>query len=206
MAANVDVGQCVSYGIERVKSNPLFHILGVFIVGVIGSASASILTGPMLVGYYRGLRKEDAGEKAELNDLFSGFKEPVMVPSLIAGLLLALAMGILGVLVVPILILAPMLSIAILHVIDGESDGINAIKRSWETFQNDIVMGMVTALVLMIVSGLGIFACGIGVFVTGPIACAGMYKLACQLGAGEGGVSAGMGDVPGEGDAVGDEA
>ena len=60
-----DIGTCVSAGINGLKKDPLTHIVTSLLIGIVGGATAGLLTGPMMVGYMRMIKREDEGFKAE---------------------------------------------------------------------------------------------------------------------------------------------
>lgn len=172
-----DIGTCLSYGFEKLKSNPVYMIVGILLIAVVNSASGGLLAGPMMVGFMRGLMKEDRGQPAEIGDLFSGFSD--FVPALIGALLGGVAVAIGYFLcIVPGLIIAPILPLTMYQIAAGEKDGIAALKKSWELIQKNMVGLALTMFVVALVGGLGSIACGIGVLATIPIAMAGLYKMA----------------------------
>lgn len=178
--ANVDIGACLSGGVDCIKRNPLFYIVGYLILMIASNVTMGILLGPLTVGFFRAMKKEEEGGKAEIGDLFKGFDD--FVPALVAGLLSGIAITI-GMMLcfIPGLLIMSLFPCAIYLVAFGEKDGINALKRAWAVIVPNLVMAAVTMFVLGLVSSLGVILCYIGILLTGPIGLCGMYVLAKQL-------------------------
>lgn len=179
--AKINIGACLSGGVDCVKRNPLFYILGYFLFMVISNISAGLLMGPLMVGYFRAMKKEEEGGKAEIGDLFKGFDD--FVPALIAALLggLAVFIGCMLCFIPGLLIMAIVPCAVYFIAIMGEKDGINALKRAWAVVVANLVMAAVAMFVLALVSSVGVILCYIGIFITGPIGLCGMYILAKQM-------------------------
>lgn len=178
--ANIDIGACLSGGVACIKRNPVFYLVGYFLLMVISNISAGILMGPLMVGFFRAMKKEEEGGKAEIGDLFKGFDD--FVPALIAALLGGIAVFI-GCMMcfVPGLLIMALVPCAVYLVAMGEKDGINALKRAWAVVVANLVMAAVAMLVLVLVSSVGVILCYVGIFLTGPIGLCGMYVLAKQM-------------------------
>jgi len=200
------LGVLVSYGWEQVKKYPLFHIVGVFLVPLIGAFTMCILLGPLLAGYMSEVRKADAGQEPEIGGIFSNaFKQNVGAAILVSflpfvvlfainiiligiatvlsltidpiigmifGVLVGIVFAVISLFVFPLLFMA-VHRIAIL----GEASGMGALKQACATFGKWALPGAVFTLV----GALGGLFCGIGQFITWPIAYAGLYKLAEYL-------------------------
>ncbi len=63
----------------------------------------------------------------------------------------------------------------------GEKDGINAIRRAFEALKENLLGTVICSLVLSLVGSLGAILCGVGVFLTLPIAFIGFYHMARQI-------------------------
>lgn len=176
---NVDIGACLSNGFERVKNNPLFYIVGFLIFVFGGAISFQILSGPLMVGYMRGMMKEDRGQRAEIGDVFSGFNDfvPALIAHLVGGLIVAVGFFLC---VIPGLLILPLVWLSLYAVAAGDKDGINAIKTSWNIVMNNMVTLALAAFVFGLVGMLGALACGIGQFFTIPVAFAAIYRM-CQI-------------------------
>lgn len=175
-----DIGTCVSAGFAGFKNNPVTHIVAVLLVAIIGNVSFGLLAGPMFVGYMRMIRIEDEGGKAEIVDVFKGFDD--FVPALLAVLLSGLIVGVGFMLcILPGLLIMALVPVAAYLVAVGEKDGINALKRAWEAVTANLIASCLCMLVLVIIGSLGAILCGVGIFLTLPIAYIGMYHMCKQL-------------------------
>lgn len=175
-----DIGTCVSAGINGLKKDPVTHIVTSLLIGIVGGATAGLLTGPMIVGYMRMIKREDEGTKAEIADVFKGFDD--FVPALLAVLVSSIIVGIGFMLCfIPGLLIMALVPTAAYLVAVGEKDGINAIKRAWDAVKANLLGSVFCALVLGIVGSIGGLLCGIGMIITLPIAFIGMYHMAKQL-------------------------
>ena len=173
-----DIGACVSAGFNGLKKDPVTHIVTSLLIGVVGGATAGLLTGPMVVGYMR--KCEDEGNKVEIADVFKGFDD--FVPALLAVLLSSIIVGIGFMLCfIPGLLIMALVPTAAYLVAVGEKDGINAIKRAFEAVKANLLSAFFCALVLGIVGSIGGLLCGIGMILTLPIGFIGSYHMAKQL-------------------------
>ena len=175
-----EIGACISAGYSGLKKNPVTHIVATLLVGIVGSVSGGLLYGPMLVGYMRMIKIEDEGGKAQIGDVFKGFDN--FVPALLAVLVGSIVVSIGFVLcIIPGLLIIALVPTAAYLVAVGEMDGINALRRAWATVKENLLGSCLCALILGVVGSLGAILCGIGIFLTMPIAFTGMYYIAKQL-------------------------
>jgi uncharacterized membrane protein len=175
-----DIGTCISAGFAGFKNNPVTHIVAVLLVAIIGNISFGLLAGPMMVGYMRMIKIEDEGGKAEIGDVFKGFDD--FVPALLAVLVSGLIVGVGFMLcILPGLLIMALVPVAAYLVAVGEKDGINALKRAWEAVKANLIGSCLCTLVLAIVGSLGAILCGVGIFLTLPIAYIGIYHMSKQL-------------------------
>lgn len=175
-----DIGTCVSAGINGLKKDPVTHIVTSLLIGIVGGVTAGLLTGPMIVGYMRMIKREDEGTKAEIADVFKGFDD--FVPALLAVLMSSILVGIGFMLcVIPGLLIMALVPTAAYLVAVGEKDGINAIKRAFDAVKANLLGAFFCALILGIVGSIGGLLCGIGMILTMPIALIGLYHMAKQL-------------------------
>lgn len=84
----VDIGGCLSYAVDRFKSNIAFHLLAMVVVAVVGACSLGLISGALMVGYIRALKKQDQGGTVEVGDLFSAMD--TFVPTFILLLVMVL--------------------------------------------------------------------------------------------------------------------
>lgn len=175
-----DIGTCVSAGINGLKKDPVTHIVTSLLICIVGGATAGLLTGPMMVGYMRMIKREDEGFKAEIADVFKGFDD--FVPALLAVLLSSIIVGIGFMLcVIPGLLIMALVPVATYLVAVGEKDGINAIKRAFDAVKANLLSAFLCGLVLAIIGSIGSLLCGVGIILTLPIAFIGSYHMAKQL-------------------------
>ena len=175
MGRPASISECLDFGMTRLKSNMVNHIIAAAAVVIIGGMTF-ILMGPMIVGYFRMIQKEAEGGEAGIEDVFSGFND--FVPALVAGIVGAVLVSI-GLLlcIVPGLIMLPVAALALYHVAMGEKDGIHALKRAWHDVKEDLVSVALTAFVMQFIAGIGMILCYVGMFLTYPIGYGGLYRL-----------------------------
>ncbi len=129
--------------------------------------------------------------QVELGKLFD--ITDVIVPVIVAGILMYLAIAIGTVfLVVPGIIAFLGLSMAIPLVVDQKVDGIEALKRSWETCKPQLGALFLLFLVLGLLNIAGFCACFVGLLITSPltqIAIALTYRNLFGIGRAESGVA-----------------
>ena len=178
--ASVDLGSALSSGVNTFKANAVNHIIVFLVFVLVVSFSCGLLIGPMFVGYYKYFAKEESGGKPEIGDLFKGFDH--FVPAFVAGIVGFILIAIGNMLcLIPGLLIAPLLPVALVLVVRGETDGIQALKKGWTLLKPNLLMAAIAMLVIQIVAQLGVVACGIGLLVTGPIAMIANWHLAKQI-------------------------
>ena len=175
---NIDIGEAIGYGWAKVKGNMGFHILAMLIVLVVSSVTFGIAAGPMLVGYFRTMKKDENGGAPDIADLFGAFD--AFIPSIVVMIALVLVS------MVPFagLLMTPIALIAFSVIADGERDGVAALKRAWAIANTNMAGAIVGILVAHIVGGLGLLACCVGIFVSAPVAYAACYRIVSLLRAG----------------------
>lgn len=169
----IDIGECLSYGVDRFKSSLSFHLIALLVVIVVSVCSLGLLSGALTVGYIRAIRKkEQGGGEMEVGDLFSAMN--TFVPTFILLLVMIVAS------IVPFgsLVFAPVYVVGLYLIALGEGDGVAALKRGFELCQPVFVMAVVASLVFSIVSAVGVLLCCVGVFATGPIALLANIRMA----------------------------
>lgn len=178
--ARPDIGQCVSSGFDIFKKNALNYVIAWLILGVVNSMTFGILIGPLMVGYFRMVKIDASGGKAQIGDVFKGFDD--LSAGLVAGIISLVAIGVGSMLcILPGLVAAPLLPISLYLVAEGEKDGVNAIKRAWHAMSTNLVESVVYMLILCLIAFIGVLLCCVGLFVTVPIGVIGQYWLAKQL-------------------------
>lgn len=117
----------------------------------------------------------------------------VIVPIIVAGLLMYLAIGVgMVLLIIPGILAFLGLSMAIPLVVDQKVDGIEALKRSWATCQPHWGSLFLLFLVLGLLNLAGFCACFVGLLITSPIsqvAIALTYRNLFGIGASESNVA-----------------
>lgn len=178
--ASLQIGACLSDAVTLYKKNFWTHVVVSLLVMAVGSVSAGLLAGPMLVGYIRMLDKEHNGEAVEIGDVFRGFDD--FVPAFVASLICMLVLWV-GFLLcfIPGLLIMALPVIALFLVARGESDGVEAFKQAWRIVTKNLLASCLCALLLGLVGSLGGLLCGIGMIFTLPIALIGQYYMARQL-------------------------
>ncbi|MDD2545766.1 MAG: hypothetical protein PHI55_05720 [Burkholderiaceae bacterium] len=178
--ATPDLGACLSTGMALFKKNPFTHIGATALVGIVGGMSMGLLYGPMLVGYMRMIDQETQGGQARLGDVFRGFDD--FVPALLAVLISSIVVW-LGFFLCffPGLLVLALIPTSAFLVARGQRDGVAAFQGAWAAVRPHFLTAFVSMLVLGFVGSLGSLLCGVGVFLTLPIAMIGMHTLARQL-------------------------
>lgn len=173
----------VSNGFALFKRAPVTHLIALVLMAVAGSVGMGILTGPMLVGYAWLVERELAGETTNPTDIFKGFDAfvPALIVSLVGGVVVSLGYLLF---IIPGLLLSPLIPLAIWLVAQGERDGVAALKNAWGILQGHLVEGLLCSLLLALVGGLGSILCGVGIFLTLPIASIGSVYMAKRLAGG----------------------
>jgi uncharacterized membrane protein len=175
-----DISKCVSAGFSGLKNNPVTHIVSALLVIFISGVGFGLLTGPMMVGYMKMIKIEDEGGKPEIADVFKGFDD--FVPALLAVLVGSIIVAIGYMLcILPGMLLMAIVPTAAYLVANGEKDGIQALKRAWESVKGNLLGAFFCMLILGIIGNLGMILCFIGIIVTLPIAFIGSYHMAKQL-------------------------
>lgn len=181
------IGDCLSTGVNFLKKNPLYAIVGFLVAAIVGAIPFGLLIGPMMAGYLSGVKKELEGGKAEIGDVFQGFS--MLVPGLIVGIIggIIVMIGFI-LLVIPGLILMPIPFIGLCLVATGEKDGVAALKRAFALYKSALVPTLITFIVLGIINAVANII-PLGGLVVGPIVIAGLFSYVMSL-AGEGGAAA----------------
>ncbi len=178
-----DMSSCISYGVDGFKKQPVFHLVVNLLYAIINSFTAGLLMGPLMVGYMRALKKDDAGQPITVNDGFSGFD--AFVPALVVGVVTGLAISVASIfLVIPAFIVMPLAPASLWLVANGETDPMKAMQRAWVGVQRNLVPGAVASLVIMLVIMAGALACGLGLIVTLPIGMIAFCRLGQQVASG----------------------
>ena len=108
------------------------------------------------------------GDTATFKDAILAF--PIFLQGLIANFLLTMATSV-GMLfcIVPGIIIAVGLALSLYLVVDQEKSAIDALKGSWELTDGAKMNVFIWYLVCGLIGLAGLLACGVGLFVAGPI-------------------------------------
>jgi len=184
----IDMGDIISKSFNEVFSNIGGYVLLGLAITVVGGITMGILMGPLMGGMFYVIRRKLRGQ-GEL-DIGMAFKKGFekFAPTFIFALIVAIAYGIIifilaitvigmvgFIIVIPALI--AIVAIGLQLIMEENMDFSAALSEAFKILKSQFWMLILTCLVLGIVSGLGTIACGIGVFVTMPIAYVGMVKL-----------------------------
>ncbi|MCX6984389.1 MAG: hypothetical protein NT118_06490, partial [Lentisphaerae bacterium] len=196
---------CWTFAINQIGSSiHLGGIASSIVIGVVNfivGAVLGLIAIPFMVGYWKGIRKEYEGETAEITEVFSAFD--ITIPCLlnyVVAYLIVLAgvaccvfpvilisylmhmppllLVIIGYIcaIIPLIILSPIINLTIFFLAKGELQGLNALKRSLETYKKNPILILWT-FVLGLFATLGILMCCVGILATTPIAMCASYKL-----------------------------
>lgn len=180
--ANLDIGSCISAGVDGFKKDAVTHIVAVLLVAVVGGVTSGILSGPMIVGYFKMIKNAESSGKAELNDVFKGFDD--FLGAFLAYLVATVVVIIGFVLcIIPGFLIMALPYLALYLVSEGEKDGIKAFTRAFDIIKANLIPSCLCAFVLGIVGSLGVILCGVGIIFTLPIAFIGSYHMCKQLAA-----------------------
>jgi len=175
-APQFEVRPMVSRSWEQLQANLVPLIGGYLIYSVIlnGASYASagiaalVLAGPLSYGMWRIALLVSRGESPDIGELFSGFK--LFVPTLIAGLLVTIIITIGSILcVIPGIIAMILYTPTFFVMADGETGAWEAMEQSRIMVWNNFTQWLLLFLVLFGLNLLGVLACGVGIFVTGPM-------------------------------------
>ncbi len=168
----IRTGEWLSEGWGLFKQDWLMHVVVVLILGVANSATASILYGPLLCGYYYMIFKkvQDPASSIELGDIGKGFE--VFVNALVAWLLVGIftSVGTIACFVGAIVVGALLIFVFPL-IMDRRMDFWPAIQASFDKTKENWLGWSVFMLVLGLVNLAGAIVCGVGMLVTMPITC-----------------------------------
>ena len=194
---NLDVGHLVARGWETFKRRPglciglwfVFSLLSgsggnatsqgqsvegdvaviILIVGGLLALVGLLIGGPMRGGYgIAMLRLVRGDDSVTFGSLFDGFSK--FLPLFLTFLLFGIAMVIgLALCVVPGIILGLGLWPAFMIVMERDLAPVDALKAAWELTLGQKVPLFILALVSGLIGLLGVMACGVGLFVAGPV-------------------------------------
>ena len=170
----IDIGNEIGRGWELFKANMGLLIVAGLICVLVGAVTCGLLVGPLMAGMYMVLRRLIKGDpvQPQAGDVFKGFD--VFVQALLV-IVLAFVIGmLLG--MIPVIgqiagfIVGAVSTWAIMFVAYEKCTAIDAFKKIFTLTQSgEFIMPLVFVVVVNLISGLGVLACGIGVFFTAPL-------------------------------------
>ena len=169
-------GSVIGPAFKLVFKEPLFHIVGFFLIGLVANL-CFVLVPPLMVGYFVGIQRQIDGEKPDLGVIFNSFDK--FLDSFIAYILsqLIIFAGLL-LLVIPGICLAPLGMLPLIAIARNDQEkGMDALKLGFVIIKTDPVGVILGFFVLSLIASLGAFACYIGLFITIPVAFVGVYLM-----------------------------
>lgn len=136
-------------------------VVGAFL----GNLPAMILMG----GFYKAALKHIDGGVVAVADLFD--INEFIGPLVVAGILVGIGTSIGTLLcIIPGIIAGGLWMFTQCLIVDQRSDGVVAMRTSWNALRSQWLMAGVFYLVILLLAFAGMLACGIGLLVTGPVA------------------------------------
>lgn len=134
--------------------DPVLYIIDSLIVTVLGTITLGILAPALIVGFIKVVQNRQQGKPADTGTLFGGLGQ--FVPSLIAGIVIAI-----GVSIGTMLFVIPGLFVAIItgftfHFMALENTGIgDSLARSYRLVMDNLVPVLILGVVIAIINGVG---------------------------------------------------
>lgn len=146
-----------------------------YIPSIIDNFITWAVTGPFTIGYYLVLRKRLLTGEMDFGGLFKGFQPPLLLPSIIVGVVSNLLTGF-GTccFIIPGILLWILLMFSYFIVLDGEVNGINAMIKSKDMVLKNFGGFLVLGLLCGALNFVGVLCCCIGVLVTLPVSSVAM--------------------------------
>ncbi len=175
----LDIGGCIGRA-WRLLMSDFWHILGVYVLfllvmGAINSIPCLnyltwMLNSVLLGGFWIFMLKKVRGQPATLDDLFAGFRQPLFVPLLVAGLVSGILI-LIGLLccVLPGVYLAVAWMLAMPLIADRKLDFWPAMETSRKTITRHWWRWLGFSIVLSLLVVAGFLAFCLGVLVAAPL-------------------------------------
>jgi hypothetical protein len=151
----------------EIPTAPAFPV-GIFLLFPVIFLAIACVGAWLMGGVYNTAFKQVRGERIAVGDLFSGGKYFTRI--LGAALLIGIAVGIGSIFVIPGLIIAGLTFLTVPMIVEGGKGTIDAIKGSIEITKRDWLMFTLFAIAVSFIASAGIYACGIGLLATAPLA------------------------------------
>ena len=166
------VGASVAGGGEEVAFGSM--ILAIALSGGVSTLIGTIVA-PAYVGFFKGVKREYEGGEAEIGELFSGFGDfiPAVLNYLVADIIVIIGFFCCF---VPGILLSPILLLSMYYVAHGETQGLSALKKSFNTLSREPGL-ILWSFVLGLISFLGVLLCCVGLLFSVPYSLAALYAV-----------------------------
>lgn len=174
---HIAIGDWLSGGWQIYKENALLMSLATLLVVGLGSCTAGVLAGPMLMGMYRMAFKTMRGERPEIGDLFNWggrFLQAFLSFLIVAAIFIGFTAGkseILGLIALIVVnpFLTVLLGLVLPMILERNVDIGAAINKAGRmVFSRDWLMWWVAGFVFAIIN-FGGATCGVGLLITLPL-------------------------------------
>lgn len=127
-----------------------------------------VLSGPLMLGYYKMIRCAVAGHRVEFTDIFYGFSR--FLPAFFANFVIGIftAIGFLFCIIPGMLVSLVYLPVY-LFILDGENDFWKAMEASRKLVMNNFTQWLLLGVVLFLLNLAGMLLCCVGVLATMPM-------------------------------------
>ena len=189
---NIDIGGWLKFGWKIFKTDVLKFMVSMLIVGVVSIITCLILSGPMMVGFFKCILKKSRGDDFEYGELFDGVKTqflPSFVLMAVVTVCVIIVSAILAIIPVIGQIAGTVLGIAIslftnymyLQLAEMEETLevgklVELGKATLNKLKSDYGMFLVWALVVYILGFVGVIVCCVGALATYSIAMIAVTK------------------------------
>ncbi|HPO14017.1 MAG TPA: hypothetical protein PLI09_11270 [Candidatus Hydrogenedentes bacterium] len=175
---NFDIGSMISESWNIFKNNagPLiggFVVASVIVlvggmIPIIGMVIPIVIMGPFMLGIFKMARSAVAGQPVEFSDIFSGFQK--FLPAFLAYLVITI-FTMIGMIfcILPGLFVSMLYLPTYLFILNDNLDFWPAMEASRKMVMNNVGQWILLYLVFLGLNLLGVMACCVGIFVTGPI-------------------------------------
>ncbi len=189
---NIDIGGWLKYGWKLFITDVLKFMVAMLIVGVVSIVTCLILSGPMMVGFYKCILKKTRGEDFEYGDLFDGVKTQflpsfvLMIVVTVCVIIIAAILAIIpviGQLAGTVISIAFSLFVSYMYLQLAEREEtlevaklIDLAKATLNKVKCDYGMFLVWALVVYILGFVGVIICCVGALATYSISLIAVTK------------------------------
>lgn len=163
-----DFGSTIGPAFSIVYKEPVFYILSFFLLMLVGGA-CFLLMPPLVVGYFKAIKKHLNGGKPQISDIFSSFD---LFGSSLVAFIISVALYIIGIIlcIIPGLLVLPLMMLSLLVLaFDDEKSGTSAVSKAFSLLKQDPIGVILGTIIISIIGCIGSIACYIGIFFTAPI-------------------------------------